>query len=217
MSAVVRRYLPLLITFIVGMMVIGDYYFKTPATASFNKMTSDAMVFVLVVASFAVIVGTGTATRIHVRNLTKKRAGWYNSLGLLVALYGMLILGLVLAEGKFTAHPMYAYWWTTIYVPLDSTIMSLLAFYIVSAAYRAFRVRTREATVLLISAVLVMLGRAPIGQVVWSDLGPITSWIMSVPNTAAMRGIIIGVALGTLSMSIRVLTGRERGYLGPGA
>ncbi|MFH0848888.1 MAG: hypothetical protein V1857_05250 [archaeon] len=214
MSATVRRNLPLMITFIIGMLVISDYYIKVP---SFNKAVSDAMVFVLVVASFAVIIGTATATRIHARNVIRRRTGWYNSVALLAALYGMLILGLVFAEGKFTAHPTYQYWWTNIYVPLDSTIFSLLAFYISSAAYRAFRVRTREATVLLISAVIVMLGRAPIGQAIWPAIGPITSWIMSVPNTAGMRGVTMGVALGTLSMGIRVLIGRERGYLGPGA
>ncbi len=214
MSASIRRSLPLVITFVVGMLVIVDYYFKVP---QFNKFVSDAMVFVLVVASFSVIVGTVTSTRLHVRNVLKKREGWYNSIVLLVALYGMIMLGFVLSEGKFTAHPIYSYWWTNIYVPLDGTIFSLLAFYIASAAYRAFRVRTREATILLVSAVIVMLGRAPVGQAVWPDIGPITSWIMSVPNTAGMRGITIGVALGSLSMGIRVLLGRERGYLGPGA
>jgi hypothetical protein len=132
-------------------------------------------------------------------------------------MYGLLVWGLFLSAGRFTADPTYTYWFSNLYVPLDATIFSMLAFYIASAAYRAFRVRTAEATVLLVSAVLVMMGRAPIGPAVWKEFTPITSWIMAVPNTAGMRGIIIGVALGVLSMGIRVLLGRERGYLGPGA
>ncbi len=214
MSVAIRRNLPLVITFIAGMLVIGDYYFKVP---DFNKLIADWLKFVNVAATFAVVIGIGTLTRIHARKLKQHKEGWHNSLALLIALYGLLITGIVLGQGRFTEHPIYAYWFNNLYVPLDSTIFSMLAFYIASAAYRAFRARSAEATVLLISAVVVMIGRAPIGPAVWSDLGPITSWIMAVPNTAGIRGVTIGVALGVLSMGIRVLLGRERGYLGPGA
>jgi hypothetical protein len=132
-------------------------------------------------------------------------------------MYALLIWGVFLSGGKFTAESTYTYWFNNLYVPLDSTIFSMLAFYITSSAYRAFRVRSAEATVLLLSALVVMFGRAPVGPAVWPSIGPITSWIMAVPNTAGMRGILIGVSLGVLSMGIRLLLGRERGYLGPGA
>lgn len=214
MSVAIRRNLPLVITFIAGMLMIGDYYIKVP---NFNTLVADWLKFVNVAATFAVVIGMVTLTRIHARRLSQHKEGWHNSLALIIALYGLLITGLVLGEGKFTAHPTYAYWFNNLYVPLDSTIFSMLAFYIASASYRAFRARSAEATVLLISAVVVMIGRAPIGPAIWSDLVPITSWIMAVPNTAGMRGIVIGVALGVLSMGVRVLLGRERGYLGPGA
>ncbi len=214
MSVAIRRNLPLVITFIAGMLMIGDYYIKVP---NFNTLVADWLKFVNVAATFAVVIGIVTLTRIHARRLSQHKEGWHNSLALIIALYGLLITGLVLGEGKFTAHPTYAYWFNNLYVPLDSTIFSMLAFYIASASYRAFRARSAEATVLLISAVVVMIGRAPIGPAIWSDLVPITSWIMAVPNTAGMRGIVIGVALGVLSMGVRVLLGRERGYLGPGA
>lgn len=214
LSATIRRSVPLVITFIAGLLVIGDYYFKVKA---FNDFITQWMKFVNVAGSFAVIIGYVTLTRIHARRLNQRREGWYNSLALLVGMYAFFLLGVVFSEGKFTAHPTYTYWFNNLYVPLDATIFSMLAFYIVSAAYRAFRVRTAEATVLLISAVIVMLGRAPIGPAVWPTFGPITSWIMAVPNNAGMRGITIGIALGVMSMGLRVLLGRERGYLGPGA
>ena len=214
MSAAIRRKLPLVITLIAGMLAIGDYYIKV---LDFNRFVSNWMSFVNVAAAFAVIIGYVTLTRIHARKLIQHQAGWYNSAALLVSMYGLLVLGIVFGQGQFTAHPAYVYWFNNLYVPLDSTIFSMLAFYIASSAYRAFRVRTGEATVLLISAVLVMLGRAPVGPAIWPELGLITSWIMAVPNTAGMRGILIGVSLGVLSMGIRVLLGKERGYLGPGA
>jgi hypothetical protein len=214
LSATVRRYLPLVITFIAGVLAIGDYYFKVK---SFNDFITEWMKFVNVAGAFAVIIGYVTLTRMHARRINQRREGWYNSMALLIGMYAFFLLGVFGSGGKFTADPTYTYWFNNLYVPLDSTIFSMLAFYIASAAYRAFRVRTAEATVLLIAAIIVMLGRAPIGPAIWPTFGPITSWVMAVPNNAGMRGITIGIALGVMSMGLRVLLGRERGYLGPGA
>jgi hypothetical protein len=93
-------------------------------------------------------------------------------------------------------------------------MFAMLAFFIASAAYRAFRARTMEATILLAVAVVVMMGRIPVGQLLWSGLPGLTEWIMNHPNLAVQRGIIIGAALGAASMSIRVILGIERTYLG---
>jgi hypothetical protein len=71
-----------------------------------------------------------------------------------------------------------------------------------------------EATILLIVAMLVMLGRVPIGQVIYHRMPEITEWIMNYPNLAVQRGIIIGAALGAASMSIRIILGIERTYMG---
>ena len=107
-----------------------------------------------------------------------------------------------------------------IYTPLQATMFSLLAFFIASAAFRAFRMRTLEAGLLLIAGVLVIIGRVPLGQFDWgiarSEFGfhTIMQWIMNVPNTAAMRGIMMGAAMGVIVMGMKVILGIERSYLG---
>ncbi len=65
-----------------------------------------------------------------------------------------------------TEHTAYAFGFDNILTPLGSTMYAMLAFWIASAAYRFFNVRSAEATVLLISAALVMLGNAPISNTI---------------------------------------------------
>lgn len=97
-----------------------------------------------------------------------------------------------------------------------ATMFSMLAFFIASAAYRAFRARTVPSAILLATAVIVMLGRIPMGQYIYDALPSWANWIMMVPSVAVQRGIIIGAALGAASMSLRILVGIERTYLGRG-
>ena len=102
-------------------------------------------------------------------------------------------------------------------------MFSLLAFFIASAAYRAFIARTFESTLLLIAAILVMLGNTSIGFLLTSwipdsfsflHLPKKTEFIMKYPTTAGQRAIMIGAALGIIGSSIRIILGIERSYLG---
>ena len=105
---------------------------------------------------------------------------------------------------------------------MDATMFSLLAFFIASAAYRAFRARTLEATLLLAAALIVMIGNAPVGDLIWNTIMPVgdnlpsaaRQWILDNPNLSARRGIILGISLGVISQSIRIILGIERSYLG---
>lgn len=122
-----------------------------------------------------------------------------------------------LVEGLSVARHVPITWmFNHILVPMQATMFSLLAFFIASAAYRAFRARTPEATVLLVTAIVMMLGRVPIGEMIWSKFPEFTEWILTTPNMVMMRGIIIGVGLGMIATALRIIFGIERTYMGGG-
>ena len=91
-----------------------------------------------------------------------------------------------------------------------------LAFYVASASYRAFRARNLEATVLLGSAILVMLGATPVGGVIWSKFPVIQRWLIDIPNMTGQRALLIGAAVGSFVACLRTMLGIERGHLGIG-
>jgi len=102
-------------------------------------------------------------------------------------------------------------------MPILATIFSLLAFFIASAAYRAFRARNVLASLLLIAALIVMLRFNPFLSPIFGDYAARTSnWLMNVPNLAAQRAIVMGVGLGIVATALKVILGIERGYMGRG-
>ena len=148
------------------------------------------------------------------------------------------------------------------YSPIDMTMFALLAFFVASASYRAFRIRNFEASLLLIAGVLVMLGAIPVGMlipswffaymflfIIFAFLAPlfknkqiftyallggsilllsviflidisflnaksIMTWIIKVPTVAGKKAIMIGVALGIVGTSLRIIFGRDKSFLG---
>ena len=91
-----------------------------------------------------------------------------------------------------------------LFVPLGAAMFSLLGFYIASAAYRAFRVRSAESGLMMLAALVVMLGQIPFGLWIWGEFPEIRLWLLQVPSTAASRAIEMGAAVGGLIMAFRM-------------
>ena len=66
------------------------------------------------------------------------------------------------------------------------------------------------------AAVIVMLGQVPLGAQLHDRIPWLADRIMDTPNLAAKRGILLGVSLGVIATSLRVIFGIERRYLGRG-
>jgi hypothetical protein len=109
---------------------------------------------------------------------------------------------------------VYTWFYDHVFDPCNSTMFALLAFFIASAAFRAFRARNTEAALLLGAAIIVMLGRAPIGGAIHEWFPLISDWIVDIPNNAGRRAIMMGAALGAIVTGLRVILGLERSHLG---
>jgi hypothetical protein len=215
-----RLRLPLLLTFCAGLIPIVAFFFRDEASLvklPANWLEQD----MIIVSGFALLLGVVNVIQSNVRKIERRDKGWFYAVVLLSGMFATGIAGILGAFrvfglpgiGNYADGGLTPFAWIANYmfVPLQATMFSLLAFFIASAAFRAFRVRNVEATILLVAAVVVMLGRIPVGEGVF---GGFTEWLMQVPNGAAQRGIIIGAALGAASLSLRVILGIERSYLG---
>ncbi len=204
-----KQQLPVLVGATVGIIVILAVYFPAaPLVAASNEMLR----WQVVVSACSLALGIGNISRIHLRKIASKDSLAGYSFLLLVVMFGALVLGLVYGSQS----SQYRFIWDNVYSALNSTWYSTTAFYMMSCAWRGFRVRSPQAAVMMGTAIIAMLAKVGIGELIWSQIPVIGNWILSVPNTAGMRGILIGSCLGAVGVSLRILLGLERAHLGGG-
>jgi len=203
----VRGSLPIWLGVVGGVVVTLAMFFSPKLLQDTSKYFLEWRV---ILAAFALSLGAGNLLRIHANRVRMKAKSYGYSYVLLVALVGYFLLGVLFKR----TNVVYSFIFDNAYQPLSATVFSMNAFYISTACYRAFRARNLQATVLLIAGIVVMLGKVGIGYAIWPGFAQITDWIMNIPNSAAMRAVNIGAALGVLGVSLRVILGLERGHLG---
>lgn len=208
-----RREIPLLIVFLFGLFMIVQFFIPHQSFANiyqeFNNWT-------IIIGIFTMVVGIGSLLSVHYSNIKQRKRGWGYSIVTIGALFFMGGVGLLGGTENDLFLHLYRYGLS----PVTATMFSLLAFFIASAAYRAFRARNVIATLLLLAAVIVMLGRVPVGQLLtawlpsWLQLPNLANFLLEVPNVAAKRAIYIGVGLGVAAVSLKIILGIERTWLG---
>jgi len=213
MSETLRRVeIPVAITIICALLQVIPYYLDIPVLAEVSVNFRD---WVLLVASYATFIGIITVSRTHIDKVQKKSSGYPYSIIILISAIVMIFFGLPLPEfGLGMSNIVYKFLFTNVISILKATITSMNAFFVTSAAWRGFRARTVEGSIVLISGLLIMCANAPIMTSLWPPFSAIGDWIFSVPNLATQRAVLIGSALGAIALAARLLMGIERGYLG---
>ncbi|MAM04570.1 MAG: hypothetical protein CMD06_01245 [Flavobacteriales bacterium] len=268
----IKRQLAIIVMMSMGFLALSGYFLNFSTLREFTD--KDAPQWYMIIAGFAAFLGCLNLLQIHLQKVIRQQKNWQYSIFTLLGFLIMIVFGFIYKNvsspwGAHLKDEASSFYWmyNYVYLPLGSTMFALLAFFVASASYRAFRIRNFEATLLLISGVLLMLGRVPIGSIIpwwvvlfmyisltfavlaskiknkkiffalftlsiiiglslgiifkWHLSTPlflsipsIQEWIMAVPATAGSRAIMIGIALGIVAQSFRIMTGRERSILG---
>jgi hypothetical protein len=224
-----KRRLPLLVVLFTGIVMMISYY--VPHTP-FSQFWDGANQWYMLIAGFTMVLGVVSLVRNHYRKIRQGKQGFGYSIVMFVAMIVTAVFGVIpYSENTpiFGNRSGSVFMWIFEYINTAAagTVYSLLAFYIASAAYRAFRVRTLDATIMLVTALIVMIGRVPLGEI-FSDfltdtmgkgfaflrLDTLTSFFLNYPVVATRRAITLGLGLATVSTSLRVILGIEKTYMG---
>jgi len=206
MSFLKIKEIPIVITLIAGVTMIAAYFVEVPSLVAFSKSMNT---YILTIAAFALFIGIINVIRTNTLHLLRRTPGrWYLSGWLLFLMF--LVSGIGVGFGP--KHPVYLFINNNLYVPLSAAVMALTAFFITSAAYRAFRVRSLESVLFFIAAVIVMLGNTGIGDLI-PGVPASMVWLIDVPTMSANRGMIIAIGIGGVLMGLRTLVGLEKGAI----
>ncbi len=220
-----KREIPLIITFVAGCVFVIQYFIPHWPFNEFEQVFTD---WFSIVQAFAIWLGALSLLKFSMLKIQRRQKDWYMSVIIIVGFAVMVAYGAYDGFVGMNANPAYSFrdpgthfdWlYQNIYTPLTSTMFALLAFFVASASYRAFRARNFQATLLLIAGILVMIGRVPVGDLITQFLpesyraANLADWIMNPLNATGQRAIMIGIALGTVSTSLRIILGIERSHL----
>lgn len=199
--------LPFVVMTVLGLFFVAYYYVPHPVVRETGgvllqwKLSLGAAILFFAASSLIVL---------HIKRVKRRERRWGYSAVTLVSMGLMIFFGMAFGvqEGS-----VFADWFKYFITPLESTMFSLLAFFVASAAFRAFRARTWSACVLLLSAFIVMLALVPAVEDRVPVLSDIASFVLEYPNAAAKRAVLIGVALGTISVAIKTVFGVDKTVL----
>ncbi len=224
-----RKPLIAAITFLAGLYYVLEFFLPVDPrgpTAGQNALTPYVTTVAQinqVLLSFAGGVGIFSLLTVHTRSIVRQRAGWGFSLTLLAALFSIALFGF-LKEYRPNSYNagVYSLLFDGGLKNLQAAMFSIISFYIVSASYRAFRIRSVEATLLLASAFLILIGQVPLGQAFTAWLPTegfassfrvevVRDWILTRISSPALLAVELGLGVGLLSTAIRLWLSLERG------
>ncbi len=228
-----KRTIPILILATSGAILVVAYF--SPFTTNWSEVV---LMWFNILAAVAYVLGAGNLLAVNLEKVSSRRAGWAYALITLVAFASMLTFGLFKIGGvPSEAHPdvpyaggyessQSAFGWVYEYMlsPLTATMFALLAFYVASAAFRAFRAKNLESILLLGTAFIILLAQTAAGMFLtgWIPADSVFAFlrfdslriaITEYIQTAGMRAITIGIAIGIAATSLRLILGVDRSYL----
>ena len=204
-----KKTVPFLITLFMGIYTFS--YFFIPHRIM-QTCWDNVSKWAIIIGGGGMAVGVISMVRTYYRKaMTKSDPNRYYNFITLICVAGMTITGFITGIKPDT---LFNDFFIHVMAPLDATMFSLLAFYMASAAFRSFRLKSFSAGLLLFAAVIVMLAQIPAGEDIWREIPGISSWILNYPNVAAQRAIKIGISIGVVATALKIILGIDRSVFG---
>jgi len=190
-----------------GVIVLLGYFVPLEALNQLRLLLTD---WAIIIAGMAVLVGIVNLVAVQMEKIRARQKGGSYGAILVLALVFTFGFGLLLGP----EHPYMQITVDAIIVPVEAALMAILAITLVYASIRLFRRRVDMMTVIflvtaivfLVAIVLTPFGFNPISQAIIDITGML--------SRGGARGLLIGVALGTLLTGLRILFGIDRPYGG---
>jgi hypothetical protein len=201
-----KRVIAILIAGVVGILVLIDFAGPTPIVSLLARLLVD---WAATLTAIALLIGLVSVAASHVQRVVRRSSDYWYSLILLLAMLTVIIVGV--SQGSPAEGPVRTLF-RTVYEPLASSLLALLAFFSLSAALRALQRRSLEATVIIAVAALVLLVQLPpVAALPYVE--SVANWFNNYVTLAGARGLLIGSALGALVAGVRVVLGFDTPYL----
>jgi len=202
----VRWFLPTLVAVVVGLLVLLGALLPIPIPASIR---ADVLHGAAIVAAFAMVLAFANVLRVHLSRLVSRQAKQrFTSLILLLAAMSTFVVVLLQGPEGTVAKALM----DNVLVPGQSALLALTAVTLVLAGARLLRTRRRVSSVLfLLVALLVLLTTVPF---VYPEILETGMRFVGAISTGSMRGLLLGVALGTVVTGLRIILGIDRPHSG---
>ena len=201
------RKIALIICFLFGLVMFAQYFSQHPAARSVNQAVLE---YWQIIFAFTLLVGVVGVFRNNIIQIRRGKDRAYR----LITLIGLVTMPILALVYGIKADTPFMWVFENMQAPMQSTVFALLAFFVASASFRGFRARSVPAAILLLSALIILLSRSAIGTFIFPQMTEVADWIRNYPSMSARRAILIGIGLGALTTSLRVILGIERTWLG---
>ena len=193
-----------------GTLVLLGYFIDFPLL---SEIRTQLLQWTVLLAAAALFLGLFNLLSVHWGKLGLQESGWLYSAALILFFVLTLMLGLFFGPDSEVVLLLFNY----VQVPVEASLMALLAVTLVVAGFRLVNRRRDVASgVFILTALLVLLGTAPwpVGadSFLARTLADLRAWITQVWAVAGARGILLGVALGVIATGLRVLLAADRPY-----
>jgi hypothetical protein len=190
-----------------GLFVLAGYFFQVEALVDLQVRLID---WAIIIAGMAVLVGIVNLVAVQMEKIrTRQKGSLYGAL-LVFSLVITFVTGLLLTP----EHSVMRLVVDAVIVPVEASLMAILAVTLIYASIRLLRRRVDVMSIIFLVVALVFLiliMPTPFGPVP-GDRAMID--FLGMFSRGGARGLLIGIALGTLLTGLRVLFGVDRPYGG---